>query len=159
MLRIVVFFPVFRLSLKLRWLKRISLLPVGMLSLAMMHCSCKSGQKFTYPELGSLTKIEVIDINSRKPVKTILDQRQIDDIVKFINRQRGGWSAPTFHFPGTKVMLYFYRDGNFEGHFGISKSSFSMQRKGRYDSKPATDEEVQEILNLIGIEKRTLEWN
>jgi hypothetical protein len=34
-----------------------------------------------------------------------------------------------------------------------------MQREGRFDSKPATEEEVQKILNLIGIEKRMLERN
>jgi hypothetical protein len=77
--------------------------------------------------------------------------------VKFIDSQRSGWSTPRFSFPSSKLQLFLYGDG-FKGSFGLSKSSFSMQREGRYDSKPAIEKEVQEILNLIGIEKQMLEW-
>jgi hypothetical protein len=142
---------------KLKWLKQVGLFLVGVLSFVVAQNSCGSSRpKFTYPELGALTEIVVKDNDSQKQIKTISDQHQIDTVVKFIDSQRSGWSTPRFSFPISKLNLFFYGDG-FKGSFGISKSSFSMQREGRYDSKPATEKEVQEILNLIGIEKQLLE--
>ena len=156
---VIMIFPLFMSSFKLGWLERTGLLTVGMLSLVVMHSSCRSSPNFTYPEVSNITEIRVMDIDRSEPIKIIRDQHQIDAIVKFINRQRSGWSPPRYYFPATKMKLYLYSGENFKGHFGIDKSSFSMQREGRYDSKPASEEEVQEILNLIGIEKRMLEWN
>jgi hypothetical protein len=149
---------IFRLSFKWGWLKRTGLLIILAISLAVAHSSCRSSPKFTYPELSNLTEIVVKDNDSWEQIKTIRDQHQIDAVVKFINSQRSGWSTPRFGFPISKLDLFLYGDG-FKGSFGISKSSFSMQREGRYDSKPATEKEVQEILNLIGVEKRMLEWS
>jgi hypothetical protein len=138
-------------------IKPLLLLIVGILSLAVTLNACGSSAKFTYPELGKLTEIVVKDNDSWKQIKTIRDQHQIDAVVKFINSQRSGWSTPRFSFPISKLNIFLYGDG-FKGSFGIDGSSFSMQREGRYDSKPATEKEVQEILNLIGIEKQMLEW-
>jgi hypothetical protein len=140
-------------------IKPLLLLVIAILSPAAMLNACGSRPTFTYPELSSLTNIAVMDIDRSEPVRAIHDQRQIDAVVKFINSQRSGWSPPTFHFPATKLKLYLYRGGTFMGSFGIDKSTFSMQREGRYDSKPATEKEVRELLNLIGIEKRMLEWD
>jgi len=139
-------------------IKPLLLLVVCILSLVVTLNACGSSPKFTYPELGALTEIVVKDNDRWEQIKTISDQHQINAVVKFINSQRSGWSTPRFSFPIPKLQLSLYGDG-FKGSFGISKSSFSMQREGRYDSKPATKEEVQEILNLIGIEKRMLEWD
>lgn len=160
-MQIIPFFLICKLSLKFGWLQRIGLLIVCILPLAIMHFSCKSNPKFTYSELDNITEIAVINIfrRDKEPVKTIRDQHQIDAVVRFINKQRSGWSPPTFHFPVTKLKLYLYHDKTFMGSFGIDKSVFSMQREGRFDSKSATEEEIQEILNLIGIEKRILEGN
>lgn len=152
-------FPIFRQSFKLGWLKRTGLLIIGALSLAVAHSSCRSGPKFTYSELSNLTEIVIKDNDRWEQIKTIRDQHEIDAVVKFINDHRSGWSTPRFNFPIPRLQLSLYRDGTFEGSFGISKLSFSMQREGRYDSKPATEKEVQEILNLIGVEKRMLGWN
>jgi len=135
--------------------KPLLLLVVCILSLAVTFNACGSGPKFTYPELVSLTEIVVKDNDGNKQIETLRDQHQIDAVVKFINSQRSGWSTPRFSFPISKLQLFLYGDG-FKGSFGISKSAFSMQREGRYDSKPATEEEVQEILNLIGVEEQLL---
>lgn len=138
-------------------IKPLMLLVVGILSHALMLNACGSSRpKFTYPELSNLTEIVVKDNDGREQIKTIRDQHQIDAVVKFINGQRSGWSPPRFTFPASKLQLFLYGDG-FKGSFDINKSSFSMQREGRYDSKPATEKEVQEILNLIGVEKQMLE--
>jgi hypothetical protein len=135
-------------------IKTLLLLIVGILS-AVIFNTCGSSSKFTYPELGNLTEIVVKDNDRWEQIKTIRDQHQIDAMVKFINSQRSGWSTPRFSFPIPKLQLSLYGDG-FKGSFGISKSAFSMQREGRYDSKPATEEEVREILNLIGVEEQLL---
>jgi hypothetical protein len=137
--------------------KPLLLLVVCILSLAVTFNACESGPKFTYPELVSLTEIVVKDNDGNKQIETLRNQHQINAVVKFINGQRSGWSPPRFTFPASKLQLYLYSDG-FKGSFGISKTSFSAQRGGRYDSKPATEGEVQEILNLIGVEKQMLEW-
>jgi hypothetical protein len=138
-------------------IKPLLLLVVGILPLAAMLNACGSGPKYTYPELSNITEIEVMGSDRSEPIKTIRDKHQIDAVVKFINSQRSDWSPPTYYFPDTKVKLYLHSDGDFKGHFGINKSSFSMQREGRWDSKPAAEKETQEILNLIGIEKQMLE--
>src|SRR5262245_52201200 len=108
-------------------IKPLLLLVVGILSHAVMLNACGSSRpKFTYPELGKLTDIVVKDNDSRKEIKTILDQHQLDAVVKFINSHRSGWSPPRFTFPASKLQLFLYGDG-FKGSFGINKSSFSMQ--------------------------------
>jgi hypothetical protein len=155
--------PKFRTSKEIpmspQTIKPLLFLVIGILSHAVMFNACGSSRpKFTYPELSNLTEIVVKDNDSLKQIKTIRDQHQIDAVVKFINGQRSGWSIPRFSFPISKLQLFLYGDG-FKGSFGVDKSSFSMQRIGRYDSKPATEKEVQEILNLIGVEKQMLEWN
>jgi hypothetical protein len=61
-----------------------------------------------------------------------------------------------YGFPDTKVCLYLYRDGTFIGSFGVTQLSFSMQRHGRWDYKPATAEEVQELVSLLEIDKALL---
>lgn len=125
---------------------------VILLSLIMIQLSCK--ENFSYPELNNVTEIVVMDWDN--PVKKISDQLLILKMVEFINKRKDGWNTPITGFPSTKVKLYLYRDGKFIGNFGITESSFSMQRQGRWDSRPATRQEVQELLDLLGIDKALL---
>jgi hypothetical protein len=54
------------------------------------------------------------------------------------------------------VYIELYRDGQYVGNFGVTENSFSMQRTGEWRSKSATEQEVQELLNLLGIDKALL---
>ena len=130
---------------------RVLALPMLFLLIATQF-SC--GEKFTYPELNNVSEIEITDWGN--PIKKISDPQLISKVIEFINKRREGWETPITGFPDTKVKLYLYRDGNFIRSFGITDSSFSMQRGGRWNSKPATEQEVQELLNLLGIDKALL---
>jgi hypothetical protein len=110
--------------------------------------SCR--ENFTYPELNNVSEIAVMDWANQ--IKRIDDPLLISKLVEFINKRKGGWDTPITGFPDTRIKLYLYRDGQFIGSFGITELSFSMQRHGRWDSKPATRQEVQEILNLLSID-------
>jgi hypothetical protein len=114
------------------------------------------GSKITYPELHDVSEIVVMDWG--KPVKKISDPLAILKVVEFINKRREGWETPITGFPDTRVKLQLYRDGQFSGSFGVTERSFSMQRHGRWDSKPATEQEVQEILSILGIDKALLKF-
>lgn len=116
--------------------------------LTVVQFSCR--ENFVYPELNNVSEIVIMDWG--KPIKKLSDPLLISRVVEFINKRREGWETPVTGFPGTKIKLYLYRDGNFIGSFGITDSSFSMQRGGRWDSKPATIQEVQELLDLLGID-------
>ena len=116
--------------------------------------SCR--KTFTYPELSNVSEIAVMDRDVL--IKKIGDPLLISKVAEFINERKEGWDTPITGFPVTKVKLYLYRDGKFIGSFGIDESSFSMQRGGRWDSKPATEQEVKELLNILGIDKALLKW-
>jgi hypothetical protein len=125
-----------------------------LLLLIATQSSCR--ENFTYPELNNVSEIAVMDWAI--PIKKINDPLLISKVVGFINKRKGGWDTPITGFPDTRVKLYLYRDGQFIGSFGITESSFSMQRHGRWDSKPATTQEVQEILNLLGIDHALIKY-
>ena len=130
-------------------MRALALLILASLLVTLFGCR----ENFTYPELNNVSEIVVMDWGS--PVKKI-NNPLISKIVAFINMRKEGWETPITGFPGTKVKLYLYRDGNFIGSFGITEASFSMQRGGRWDSKPATQQEVQELLGLLGIDRALL---
>jgi hypothetical protein len=92
------------------------------------------------------------------PIKKINDPLLISKVVEFINKRKEGWNTPITGFPDIRIKLYLYRNGQFIGSFGITEISFSMQRHGRWDSKPAREEEVQELLNLLDIDKSLLKY-
>jgi len=120
--------------------------------LAITYSGCK--ENFVYPELSNVSEVEIIDEGNL--IKKISDPLLISKLTEFINKRKEDWETPMTGFPGTKVKLYLYRDGAFIGSFGITKSSFSMQRGGRWDSKPATEQEIREMLDLLGIDKSLL---
>ena len=130
---------------------RVLALPMLLLLIAVQF-SCK--ESFIYPELNNVSEIVVMDGDDQ--VKKIDDLVLISKVVGFINNRREGWSTPITGFPQTKVSLYLYRNGVFGGSFGITETTFSMQRGGRWDSKPATEQEVQELLKILGIDRALL---
>jgi hypothetical protein len=123
-----------------------------LLLLITVQFNCK--ENFTYPELSNVSEIAIMDGDDQ--VKRINDPMLISKVVEFINKRRESWNTPITGFPQTKVNLYLYRNGEFGGSFGVTETSFSMQRGGRWDSKPATEQEVQELLKLLGIDKALL---
>ena len=131
-------------------MKPLALMVLFLLITTQSNCR----ENYIYPELDDVTEISVMDWDN--PIKKISDPPLISRVVEFINKRKRGWNTPMTGFPDTKVKLYLYRGGKFIGSFGITESSFSMQRGGRWDSKPATGREVQELLDVLSIDKALL---
>jgi hypothetical protein len=89
-------------------------------------------------------------------LKVITDQEHIAQIVKSIDQNRHGWYMPIQGTPIPKIKLLLYNDGVLKGSFGIGEDFFWTQRRGRFDAKPATDEELQTFLDTIGVDKKRI---
>ncbi len=125
------------------------------LALLLFIAGC-SGSK-TFPEMGRITRIEV-RTNERENIKTIVEPNQISKIVAFVDTHRFGWggSGDMYGVPVPRVILDFYEDENFKGHFGIGKGFFETQRVGDVASKSISEVEGQEFLNLVEIRAELL---
>lgn len=122
------------------------------MALSLSHQSCY--QKASLPLLGDVTKIVVMDQDQK--LKEITDKEHIAQIVKAINQERHGWYMPIQGTPIPKIKLRFYNDEEYKGRFGIGEDFFETNRRGGFDAKPATDEEIQVFLNIVGVDKKRL---
>jgi hypothetical protein len=120
--------------------------------LILSQLSCY--QKVSYQLVGDVTEIVVMDQNQK--LKVITNQERITQIVKSIDQNRHGWYMPIQGTPIPKIKLLLYNNRGFKGSFGIGEDFFWTQREGRFDAKPATDEELQTFLNTIGVDKKRL---
>ncbi|MCI0554411.1 MAG: hypothetical protein L0287_25980 [Anaerolineae bacterium] len=110
--------------------------------------------KSSYPPLGNITEITVYD--QSQILKRMEDPVQITEIIRFIDSHRHGWYTPIQGTPIPKIKLLFYSNGEFRGSFGVGEDFFQTQREGRFDAKPATNDEIENFLNLVGVEKKRL---
>ena len=123
-----------------------------LMTLILSQLSCY--QKVSYKLLGDVTKIVVMDQNQK--LKEITDKEHVEQIVKSIDQNRHGWYMPIQGTPIPKIKLLLYNDVEFKGSVGIGEDFFWTQREGRFDAKPATDEELQTFLNTVGVDKKRL---
>ncbi len=123
-----------------------------LVTLSLLQLSCY--KKVDYRQLGDVTKIVVMDQDQK--LKIITDQEHVARIVKAIDENRHGWYMPIQGTPIPKIKLLFYNNEEFKGSFGIGEDFFWTQREGRFDAKPATDEELQTFLNTVGVDKKRL---
>src|SRR5262249_48164501 len=120
--------------------------------LILLQLSCY--QKVSYRLLGDVTEIVVMDQSQK--LKVITDHDHIARIVKSIDQNRHGWYMPLQGTPIPKIKLLLYNNGEFKGVFGIGVNFFETQHGDRFDAKPATDEEIQNFLNTLGVDKKRL---
>jgi hypothetical protein len=127
-------------------------LSLFLMGLTVLQLSCY--QKVSYQLLGDVTKIVVMDQNQK--LKEITDKEHIAQIVKAIDQKRHGWYMPIQGTPIPKIKLLLYNGEEYKGSFGIGEDFFQTNRRGGFEAKPATDEEIQTFLNTIGVDKKRL---
>lgn len=127
-------------------------LPFLLVTLILAQLSCY--QKVSYQPLGDVTKIVVMDQDQK--LKEITDKEHIAQIVKAIDQERHGWYMPIQGTPIPKIKLRLYNDEEYKGSFGIGMDFFWTNRRGGFNAKPATDEEIQTFLNIVVVDKKRL---
>jgi hypothetical protein len=128
---------------------KLSLLLIPLI-LAQLSCY----RKVSYQPLGNVTKIVVMDQDQK--LKEITDKEHIAQIVKAIDQKRHGWYMPIQGTPMPKIKLWLYNGEEYNGSFGIGMDFFQTNRSGGFDAKPATDEEIQAFLDIVGVDKKRL---
>jgi hypothetical protein len=103
-----------------------------------------------FPSIGNTTEIVIEDVfASNKEIKKITDPATISQIVGFVNSQEKGWQSPWHEPPIPKVKVVFYAPQRKLGTLSIGADFFSS---GSY-LKPASEEEIRRIFELIGLDK------
>lgn len=119
------------------------------LVLPLVLTSC-SGPTRSFPSVGRLTRIEITD-NHDRTIKIIEDERRIGKVIAFIDEHRTGWGTPLAGVPIPTTIANLYDGEEFRGHFGVGPDFFETQREGDFVSKPASEGERREFLDLIGV--------
>ena len=125
-------------------------------SLLFTQLSCNKTSSF--PLVGKVTRIEVTN-NMSVPLKKITDKNQISKISAFIDKNVSGWGSfgDWAGTPVPKVVANLYDGEKFKGHFGVGSNFFETQRNGDFMSKSASQSEIKEFLNVVGIDKSLAE--
>jgi hypothetical protein len=131
------------------------------LILATIHLTW--GQQVSYPELKSVTRIE-IRAEQNSLIREITSPDHISRILSFVNQRRTGWKAPWYGVPVPSVVANFYDGDLFKGHFGVGRGFFETQRGNGFNSKSeeaedgfysksATRKELDDFIVLIGVSR------
>jgi hypothetical protein len=141
-------FPVSgRLSRHERLIRK-TIISLTILAILFQINGCKRVGVFS--SIGSTTEIVVEDVfASNKEIKKITDPATISQIVAFVNSQEKGWKSPWYDPPIPKVRVIFYAHQRKLGTLSIGADFFST---GSY-LKPASEQEVRRIFELIGLDK------
>jgi hypothetical protein len=106
----------------------------------------------SYPLLGPITRVEVIDL-SGKTLRTIDDPEEVRRLVEFVDGHRHGWKWDSgwFGIPVPQLTADFYNGSKFQGHFGVGPGFFECQRVGDFASKGCWPRQEQRFLELVGL--------
>jgi hypothetical protein len=142
-----------------RWLPKL-LRPVSAIIVAAL-AGCSSPPN-DFPPWNRVTRVEIIKTSSPKPdiLKEIKDPDQVARIVAFANANRTGYREPWFGEPIPPIDVAFFDRRRYVGHFGVGPSFFEIHRGMiTFMSRPASAEEVHEILKLIDVDETALARN
>jgi len=113
-----------------------------------------------FPAWDSVTRIRIVITTASTRgdlVKEIDDPAQIERIVAFVNGNLTGYSEPWFGEPLPPIEANFYDRRLYKGHFGVGANFFEIHRgQITFMSKPASDQEVREFMELIGLDQSIL---
>ena len=115
--------------------------------MALVGCSTTRN----FPMLGSVTTVVVVGRNGSQPLSKITDARSILQIVAFVDGHRTSWGTPWYGIPVSFVTAQFFNGSEFKGSFGVGQNFLETQRNGGFYAQRASLEEIQNFLNLLGI--------
>jgi hypothetical protein len=125
---------------------------------AVMINACTSPLQ-DFPPWGKVTRIEILKTTSPHGdvLKEISDPDQVAKIVAFVNANRTGYREPWFGEPIPRIDVAFYDRNLYQGHFGVGPEFFEIHRGSiTFMSRPASEEEVNEIMELINLDSDLL---
>lgn len=107
-----------------------------------------------FPKLVTATEIQVRDSEGR--VTTITDAQRVAAIVHFFDDRTNSWVVPGYGTPVGKVRFAVYDGKQLKGSFGVGRGFLDCQRQGVFGVRWASDQEVQEVLELAGLPDSSL---
>src|SRR5258708_26761044 len=127
------------------------------LLLAVSLTGCGRSER-EFSKLGSVTSITV-SIHARdgsQYLSKISDQRELDQIVAFVNVNRANWTKPWYGIPVPSVEALLFEGESLKCSFGMGKNFFETQRGGDFFSKTASPTDVRDFLSLLCVDNETL---
>ena len=122
---------------------------------AFQSACCR--QSFSYPVIVDVTKIEVTANPSAQLISEIVDNSQINRIIRFIDERRSRWCSPRFtSLPEPPVTLSLQLRNNGKGKIGFGKGFFVAEFSGGHYKMDISDDEVRDFLGLIGVRKESV---
>ena len=121
--------------------------------LTLMMSACTE-PAIEFPKVARASRVVVKDRSGK--TFEIAEADRVHAIVDFIDARRDRWEQPWYGVPVGRVHLSIYNGDEFKGTLGIGKNFFDCQRYGRFASRSASDGEVSEFLQLLGLSPETL---
>ena len=113
-----------------------------------------------FPAWDRVTRIRIVITTASTRgdlVKEIDDPAQIEKIVAFVNSNLTGYVEPWLGEPLPPIEANFYDRRLYKGHFGVGENFFEIHRgEITFMSKPASEQEVHEFMELIGLDQGIL---
>ncbi|MBX3476134.1 MAG: hypothetical protein KF910_00840 [Brevundimonas sp.] len=137
---------------------------VGILGLAISGCVQTEPPKSLPSVVDGVDEIHVVaNVGCTAPTlgtgylcNSITDGARIERIVAFVNARPNRWIMPWAGAPIHPIRIEFRKDGRHQETFGISASSFE---RATFFSQHATRAEVDEALDLVGLERSNLRFD
>lgn len=133
--------------------RRIAIAITTLLAVLLIGLGVLGGGGCTnYPPLGTVTRIEVVGPTGQQ-YQTIDNQSQIKSVVEFVDNHRTGWGGLNgmFGTPVPDVIVNFYDQQDFKGHFGAGSGFFETQRGAGFKSRQAWGDDRQRFLEILGM--------
>lgn len=136
-------------------MKNVNRILFGLSVVSLPSCS----KSTTFPELTQITKIQVVrrefkNSSTKANAKWITDKKKIASLVDFVNKHNSGWYSPFDTMPMAQgAGLVFYQGQTEQRVLAIGSNFFSSRGQGKWVLKNASEQQKQELENLIKQEK------
>ena len=142
-----------------------ALIAIGAATLSLMVAGCiKTEPPISFPPIDSgISEVRVYATvgcdgpsqGSSDLCAVITDSTRIQGLVSFVNARPDGWTTPWAGAPIHPVRIEFRRGDEFDRYIGVGPSSIEP---GTFLSRRVSDEEVDEILGLSGLDRSHLRF-
>ena len=134
------------------WNRAARVAPVlgSLAALGLMACAL-NGRTLDFSPLRDADRVE-IRTRDDAPVKTLTDRRQIRAALDFVERHSSGWKDPVAGPRVPTFMLYFYREREALGAYGVGADYLvSYPPHHGFRSRSVPGDQIRELLNVLGL--------